>query len=470
MVKRGTRRRFLRSGAAAGILTLAGCGSTNDGDSTPTGASATGEPAGNDGAESATESMTEPSQASGPRPTLPAEYVVWKGEDEVVAMDGRSLERVRAGAAGAEDGAVLQHALAAMRGGGRLFVKNATYTVDRQLNVLHPHTEIVSDSARLRFGDHELYGDPNVEEQVDLNLRADFARLSGLVVDGNKAERSTATRTVNVSSAANVTIQDCVIRGGRSENGNRGYGIGPYHTNHLVVENCLIADNDRHGIHPGSSEGPFADVRISNCTFLRNASDPSGAAVDIRDHTRSALVVGNYFEGNGNGVRVKGENVGTLRVADNVLVGNRTGTDSSGQVQVWVDDAEEVAITDNTFVLEEGGEGVTHVELTPAGPVGTATVTGNRFAGGGGAVFASGDIRWLVVEDNGFAGATAECFAADEATYALVTGNRFDQADADGDTAVLLERIDHGLVTDNVVVDAGIETDDTVERARNRRW
>lgn len=470
------RRGMLRAGSTLGMAGLAGCGWADD-EGTPSThqqAEGTGRTRIDQPTETATARGTNDETLDGV--VLPATFVVTKHGDSVVATEGTTGRVAFRGED--DDGAVLQRTFDALEGrGGRVFVKRGRYELARQVDVRSDHTEVISDFAHLRFHDHGRYGGPP-EEQVDLNIKGSHVLLRGLVVDGNKENRSTATRTLNLSSASQVTVRDCVVRGGKSVEGiGRGYGINPYHTNHLVVDNCLLADNDRHGIHPGSSRGPFGNVRVTNCTFLNNASasDPTGAAIDIRDHTRSALVANNYFRGNGFGVVVKGERVGTVSIVDNVFVDNRMGEDDSAQVHVRTEDVQSVTVAGNDFRLSDGtiDRPSFQVLVTPNGQTRAIVVRENRFDGSAVALLTedeSRSIRWLIVEDNHFERCRREFVDIERAERVIVRGNRFDQP-ADGETAVTaIDRTQRTLVADNVLVNTRLDLPSDATTARNVEW
>ncbi|TKX75197.1 right-handed parallel beta-helix repeat-containing protein [Halorubrum sp. GN11_10-6_MGM] len=369
-----TRRKMLGAGATVGLGSLAGCG--GDGDSTGPGANSEANPN-----TTGPETEREQSEDGVPAQTgvLPAQFVVTKGSDEIRAYDGTTLEVAFRGEAGAEDGRVLQETFDATDG-GRVFIRRGTYTVDRGLRIRNDGTEIRSDFARLAFSDHE----PSGSAQVDFAVNsAEHVEVNGLVLDARKRERTGGTRTADIwGESAFVAYRNCVIFGGKSVDGNAGYGIGEDNdADYVTIDNCVIRDSDRHAYHPSA-----AHHRIVNSTFINNAQR-TGDIFDLA--STKAVVANNHFEANGHGIKI--DDAGDAASGGNILITGNVFTDNyledvaSGQIEFADTRVDSVTLSDNTFLLPDidAEETSAHVLFDSNLDLGSVTFRNNYFAGGG---------------------------------------------------------------------------------------
>lgn len=121
---------------------------------------------------------------------LPAQYIVTKSDEEISAYNGESLQVEFRGTAGEDDGRVLQQTFDAK--GGRVFIRRGEYTPDQRLILIG------------------CAGDPT--QHVEVN---------GLVLDGDKPNRTTRTRTADTCEAIDVTLRNCIIFGGEKRRWQR---------------------------------------------------------------------------------------------------------------------------------------------------------------------------------------------------------------------------------------------------------
>lgn len=438
-----TRRGLLGMGASAGMASLAGCGFL-------------------DGASSA---MTTPG--------VPA-YVVYTDGSTVELMDGQSGEVVRSGEAGREDARVIQAGLSNLApDGGTLYITRGTYDIrnvpeeSAGLAVRADFTILAGDFPHLRFHDHG-----SRSPQLDLTIHdRRHVQLAGLHLDGNRTERASPTRTLDIADSEYISVLNCIVEGGRSRKleGGAGYGIGPYQVDHLTVDNCLIRNNDRHGIHPGADDEPLEGFRFTNNTFRHNASNPTGAAVDIRDGSARGIVAHNYFGENGVGLRIKGADPpsGFLQVSNNVFWDNRfqaadreaypDADATTKQLSVSGSTFDVIDVTGNLFGFSpevDLHENAQHVLV--ARPDGDSLrIRGNYFRGGReeavgfwseGRSVATADLSNNVFETPG----SAIGFGGGVGT-AIVSDNRFDLG-SDGEGLVGGSGLHRGLVGNNVVL------------------
>lgn len=442
---RASRRGLLRTGAGIGAAGLAGCSGSLD------------------RVLQGTESDV-------------VDVIVRTAGDTVRAVEGGSGDLILDGQAGRDDAEVIQRAFEALGStGGTVVIKRGTYEIREypsgmeKFGIVADGTTVVSDYAHLRFHDHA-----GSKPQVDFTVHGhDHVRLDGLVIDGNRDERSGPTRTLDIANARHVTVEDCVIRGGRSRelDGGAGYGINPFECDHLTVHNCLIRDNDRHGIHPGSNDDPMRGFQFTNNTFVANATNPTGAAIDFRDGSTRAIVAHNYFERNGTAIRIKGGDPpdGFITVSDNVLWRNRLGRDlserypgaasdfSSRQIDLAGPTFDTIAITDNLFGLAVDGAGdrpSRHIAVADADGE-TLRIVGNYFRGGNDpAVTLSGDdeaIGLAALSANHFDRTPEGVALVGGARDAVITDNVFATRDSRG--PILVEGShDRAAVTGNVIV------------------
>lgn len=374
MVRDVTRRKLLGAGATIGIGSLAGCESTEE----PTARGTTSEA---DPSTTEPETAREQSEGDAADPTgvLPAQFVVTKGSDEIRAYDGTTLEVAFRGEAGEEDGRVLQETFDATEG-GRVFIRRGNYTVDRGLRIRHDGTEVRSDFARLAFSDHE----PSGSAQVDFVVNsANHVEVNGLLLDARKRERTGGTRTADIwGESTFVTYRNCVIFGGKSVDGNAGYGIGEDNdADYVTIDNCVIRDSDRHAYHPSA-----AHHRIVNSTFINNAQR-TGDIFDLA--ATNAVVANNHFEANGHGIKIddagSGASGGNVLITGNVFTDNYLENVASGQIEFADTRVDSVTISDNTFLLPDIGaeETSAHVLFDSDLDLGSVTIRNNHFDGGG---------------------------------------------------------------------------------------
>lgn len=452
MTYRPTRRRLLQTGATLSAAGLGGC------ESAP---------------------QVEGGGSSEPTVTATPTFVISKTRDTVVAVDAETRTRVYEGRADEDDARVIQQALddQRLRDGGSVFFRHATYEIgpyDRWGAGLKVHTSdlrLVSDLARLRFHHHSGSKTPKRDLAID---QVENVLVRGLHLDGNKADRTAPTRTLDSAHSTNVTVRDCIVENGRKKapEGGAGYGIAPFECDHFVVHNCVIRHNDRHGVHPGSNSEPMKDYRITNCSFIGNATNPSGAAVDLRDGSTRTIVANNYFEGNGNGVRIKGEDPadGYIQVSNNVFWDNRVTPEQieavdavgeitgSAQIDLSSPVFDTIDVSDNLFYLPTAAavpDERRHLSSYDADGR-SLLVHDNHFRGGSSvAVGAFADTRRIgtvVVEGNHFEDPPDGVAVADGIQNAVVRGNTFDYASAGGGAPVVTDdRFQTAVVVDNVV-------------------
>lgn len=461
MGEKPTRRRVLGAGATIGLGMFAGCSEAPDPTET---AGATRTDAVDDPPETVTEldTATETVAADGSG-LLPVEYVITKEDDEIRAYDGDTLRVEFSGAAGADDGRVLQETFDATTG-GRVFIRRGEYTPDRQLTVDTSYMQVHSDFARLTFQDHPSGAD---ESQIDFMIGCAgdptvHVEVDGLVLDANKANRTTRTRTADICEAVGVTLRNCIVFGGKSVDGNGGYGIGEDDdTDFITIENCVVRDSDRHGYHPSADHH-----RIVNSTFLNNAKR-TGDAFDLKGS--SAVVANNLFEGNGHGVVIDDtgdrEADGRVVITGNVFVDNYLEDIASGQIEFTEASTDSVLITDNTFVLPaiDAQETSAHVLLDTDGQIGTVHLRNNHFEGGGPQALTwfteSGrHLDTLVVEHNTFEDVPRDIGLIAAAERLLLRDNLF-ECTGSGAGQLRVKECGSGVVSGNVTYDGTIDVE-----------
>lgn len=456
MGKEPTRRRVLGAGASIGLGMLAGCSEAPEGAKTQA-ATPTEE------VDDVTETATETVAADGSG-LLPVEYVVTKEDGEIRAYDGDTLRVEFSGAAGADDGRVLQKTFDATAG-GRVFIRRAEYTPDRLLSVDSSYTQVHSDFARLTFQDHPT---GTGESQIDFMIGCDdetteHVEVNGLVLDGNKANRTTKTRTADICVAVNVTLRNCIVLGGKSVDGGGGYGIGEDDdTDFITIDNCVVRDSDRHAYHPSADHH-----QIVNSTFLNNAKE-TGTAFDLKG--TSAVVANNLIEGNGHGVILDdvggGPADGHVVISGNVFVDNYLEDIASGQIEFTEASTDTVLITDNTFVLPsiDATETSAHVLLDTDGQIGTVHLRNNHFEGGGPQALTwftetGRHLETLVVEHNTFNDVPRDIGLVATAERLLLRDNLF-ECTGSGEGQLRVKECGSGVVSGNVTYDGTIEVDD----------
>jgi len=442
------RRRSFIGGSLATMLGLAGC---NDISRPPD-----------------SNELTENLQQQAGTGTPNATFIIGHRDGRTVSIDGTTGEIQEAAPAGEEDARVIQRTFDAIpNGGGGVFIENGTYEIGRydQWNAgvkIHTSNTVVSSNfARLRFHEHS----PEAEFLMDFAVGAvENVTIEGLIVDGNRTERSNPTRTIDISESSNVAVRDCVIFGGRriKQEGGAGYGIGPYEVNHLTVTNCLITDSDRHGIHPGANDGVYRDVRIHGNTFIGNARNPTGAAIDVRDRTKDVFITGNYIAENGNGIRMKGVETGDVRISGNVVRENRNEEDASAQIEVVAKGFGRYDISENILVLESGGGEMETRQIfaSPSGDSDSLIIRDNDVRGGDSflEVRDQGALSYIDVVDN-TATETSHGVIVEGVETTLVRDNAFRSIE---EPAVLPER-SQGAVVNNYYLDSP-PADDLSER------
>ena len=365
---------MLGAGATIGLGSIAGCGD-RDGATPQDTVSGGGSPTTD--VETNTEQTVE--SAAEPMGVLPAKYVITKESGEIRAYDGSTLEIAFRGEAGSDDGEVLQQTFDATDG-GRVFIRRGAYTVERGLRVPNDFTEVRSDFAWLRFEDHE----PSGSAQVDFAVKsASNVTVNGLVLDGQKRERTGGTRTADIwGESSFVTFRNCIIFGGKSVDGNAGYGIGEDNdADYVTIDNCVVRNSDRHAYHPSASHH-----RIVNSTFIDNAQR-TGDIFDLA--LTNAIVANNHFEANGHGIKIDDTDGdaagGHIVITGNVFADNYLPDIASGQIEFADTRVGSVTISDNTFLLPEidAEETSAHVLFNSDLDLGSVTIRNNHFEGGG---------------------------------------------------------------------------------------
>ncbi|WP_256298386.1 right-handed parallel beta-helix repeat-containing protein [Haloarchaeobius salinus] len=467
-----TRRRVLGAGATIGMGSIAGCsGSDDPGTATETDGATTVETTAEptEGTETTTEGQEPVADGSG---LLPAAYVVTKEDDEIRAYNGQTLEVEFSGAAGSDDGRVLQATFDALADGhvegGRVFIRRAEYTPDRQLDMTSSHTEVRSDFARLTFQDHPR---DDGESQTDFAIESDdgsteHVTLQGLVLDGNKDARTTRTRTADVrANVRHVTFRDCVVFGGKSVDGNGGYGIGEDNdADHVTIDNCIIRDSDRHGYHTSAPH-----LRIVDSTFLNNGLE-TGDVFDLA--ATDAVIANNHFENNGHGIKIDDSDRagGNIVITGNVFVDNYLPDIASGQIEFADTTVDSVHISDNTFVLPDidASETSAHILFDSDESLGSVRIRNNHFEGGGPNALTwftetGRRLRTLVVEHNTFERIPNDVGLLASAERLLVRDNLFD---CSGGGRLEIKECSTGVVSGNVSYDASldVQADLVVER------
>ncbi|WP_257299125.1 right-handed parallel beta-helix repeat-containing protein [Haloarchaeobius sp. FL176] len=471
-----TRRRLLGAGATIGLGSIAGC--SGDGDAGT--ATETADPTTRATTARTTEETTtedeEPVVADGSG-LLPAAYVVTKEDGEIRAYDGQTLAVAFSGEAGAEDGRVLQATFDALADapteGGRVFIRRGEYTPDRQLDVASSYTEVRSEFAKLTFQDHPR---DDGESQTDFAIEArdgpiEHVTIQGLVLDANKDERSTRTRTADVrADVSHVTFRDCIVFGGRSVDGDGGYGIGEDDdADYVTIDNCVVRDSDRHGYHTSAPH-----LRIVNSTFLNNARE-TGDVFDLA--ATDAVVANNHFEGNGHGIKIDDSDRagGNIVVTGNVFVDNYLPDVASGQIEFTDTTVESVQISDNTFVLPDvaASETSAHVLFDSDESLGSVHIRNNHFEGGGPQTLTwfretGRRIRTLVVEHNTFERIPDDVGLLASAERLLVRDNLF--ACSGGSGTLEIKECSTGVVSGNVSYDASIDVRAELVVERNHEF
>lgn len=436
-----TRRRLLQAGASLGLAGMAGCEGLDPARRTDGGTDAAGGTA------------DEPVGAV--TGALTADFVVWKDSDTVASVNGRTLETEFSGEAGRDDAEVIQVTLEALGDGGRVFVAPAVYELHDAIHVTADRTELVSAQAHLRFHDHRrVDGDPDLQSDLVIHGQ-DHVRVRGLVVDGNRGERTTPTRTIDLAESHHAVFEGCRIRGGKADRAGAGYGIGgPYDSDHTVVHNCVVEDNDRHGLHPNVRS---SGLRVINCTFRNNGwadRDVGGSA--IAGHAGSDVVIANnLFAGNARGYHTGGDRLDRAIVSDNVFVDN--GDEAGDQVRIS-EMTGAVTLRGNVFGYTEEGpaESGTHllVEIRD-GRGGTVTVAGNHFMDGGDGIATTvpggGRLGKLLVSENLFERSRGPVVRVEGVATAVVRNNTVDP-DHRGSLLGGARGVGTGVVSDNVVL------------------
>lgn len=406
---------------------------------------------------------------------LPASYVVTKQAGEIQAYNGSSLKVEFSGTAGEEDGRVLQEVFDATSG-GRVFIRRGDYSPDRRLSVNSSFTEVYSDFARLTFQDH-----PNDDGETQIDFAVDgtdspteHVEINGLVLDGNKSNRTGGTRTADIwGETRHLAFRNCLIYGGKGDEGGEGYGIGEdNNADYITIDNCVIRDSDRHAYHPSAAHNS-----ILNSTFINNAQNGS----DVFDlAATNAIVANNHIENNGNGVRLDSTDVdspnGRILITGNVFVNNAMDGQETGQLHLADASARSAVVTGNTFLLPGGqnGELSAHLLIFQESSMGSLLVQNNHFEGGGrAAVMASTDggqqIETLAIERNTFDGLPADIGTLAGAKRLLIRDNLFDCL---GSEAGRLEirSIDSGVVAGNVNYNATIDIADEANIIEDRNY
>jgi hypothetical protein len=453
MSRQVSRRQVLGAGATIGLSSVAGCPT----DDTTTDAQSKN-PTSKQDSEEQTTQQEDPTNPSG---ILPAQYIVTKDNDEILAYNGDTLRIEFRGAAGEGDGRVLQQTFDAVEG-GRVFIRRAEYTPDRRLTVSTNYTQVHSDFARLTFQDHPPQED---HSQIDFLIgctdeTTKHVEVNGLVLDGNKSNRTTRTRTADICEAVEVTLRNCIIFGGKSVDGGGGYGIGEDDdTDFITIDNCVVRDSDRHAYHPSANHH-----YILNSTFVNNAQK-TGTVFDLKG--TNAVVANNLFENNGHGVILDdagdSSSDGRIVITGNVFVDNYLEDIASGQIEFTDASTDSVMINDNTFVLPaiEAQETSAHVLVDTDGQIGTVHLRNNHFEGGGHRAFESftetgRHINTLVVEHNTFSDIPSEIGLIASAERLLLRDNLF-ECTGPGSGRLSVKECSSGVVSGNVTYNGAVD-------------
>ncbi|WP_440990791.1 right-handed parallel beta-helix repeat-containing protein [Haloarchaeobius baliensis] len=476
MARDVTRRRLLGAGATIGMGSIAGCSGSGD----PETATETADPTSTattqttDQSETTTEGPEEQEPVADGSGLIPAAYVVTKEDGEIRAYNGQTLAVEYSGSAGADDGRVLQETFDALAAGsvtgGRVFIRRAEYTPDRQLDLTSSYTEVRSDFARLTFQDHPR---DDGESQTDFAIEpgdgsTEHVTIQGLVLDGNKDARTSRTRTADVrANVSHVTFRDCVVFGGKSVDGDGGYGIGEDNdADHVTIDNCIVRDSDRHGYHTSAPH-----LRIVNSTFLNNAKE-TGDVFDLA--ATDAVIANNHFEGNGHGIKIDDadRSGGNIVITGNVFVDNYLPDIASGQVEFADTTVDSVTISDNTFILPDidAGETSAHVLFSSDESLGSVRIRNNHFEGGGPNALTwfretGRKLRTLVVEHNTFERIPHDVGLLASAERLLVRDNLFDCSGGGG--SLTIKECSSGVVSGNVSYDASIDVQSDLVVERN---
>ena len=454
---RHVRRRGFLGASGAAMAGLAGCQADRADDDTT------------QSRTSSADDQTPVEQQSGPETRMlgpgAATVVIGHRDGKTLGMDGHTGAVLHAAPAGEDDAAVIQKSFEEIPSetGGSVFFERGRYEIgqfdawEAGIAINANNLILRGDFAHLRFHEHS----PETTIKRDLAIgRSENVHIEGLILDGNREDRSSPTRTLDICCSSNVTIDNCLIRGGRrvKREGGAGYGISPFETEHLTVSNCLIRDNDRHGIHPGGNEGLYRGYRIVNNTFINNASNPSGAAIDIRDRTQDVLIADNLLVENGNGIRIKGRRTDNILIQGNLLRDNDHPEATSSQIEFQAKTFGTHRVTDNRLVFTEkrSGPDSRQITLSPGGDGEELAITNNDVTGGD--VFVArdddGTIEYLEVDGNSVHG-TRDGIVLGETGTAIVTDNVLRDIREAG--IVSKGGVERGAVVDNLLVDARID-------------
>ena len=453
MPRRHTRRRVLGAGATLGFTALAGCSDPDEAE-TPTQTQTSASP---------TEDPPEETVATDGSGLLPARYVVTKEDGEVRSYNGDTLAVEFSGTAGEDDGEVLQSTFDAVDG-GRVFIRRGEYTSDQKLSVTSGYTTVQSDFATISFQDHETDGDAQVDFVVDgAGNSVEHVEINGLVLDANKADRTTPTRTADIwGDSSYVTYRNCVIYGGKSIDGSGGYGIGEdNNADFVTIDNCVIRDSDRHAYHPSA-----AHHRIVNSTFIDNAQE-TGDIFDLA--ATNAVVANNHFEDNGHGIKIDDASdrtgAGNIVITGNVFVDNYLEDIASGQLELVDSTVNSVSVTDNTFILPavDAEETSAHILVDTDGEIGTVRVQNNHFEGGGPNALLSftetgRHIETFLLEHNTFAAVPQDIGLLASAERFLFRDNFIEVTEGGSGQLDIIE-CTSGVVSGNVTYNGDINVD-----------
>lgn len=421
---------------------------------------------------------TESVKAAGEGTGVPATYLIDKDDNEVVAINGRTFEIEFAGEAGEDDGAVLKAVAEAMENRdrqGRVFIKNAVYEIrelpSEGLMFSLQNAEIVSDFARLRFHEHTPIDDRG--NQIDFALRnSTNVRVSGLILDGHKSERENQSRTLVIDQSENIAIENSVIMNGHGDTAGGGYGTATSDSTHVTYHNCVMRDNDRHGMHPGAGPTPQAgDFRITNCTFLHNGWAGEGREAAINgDFSPGFVIANNYFAENAAAISLwvadepERASLQHAAISDNIFLDN--GRPNSAQLNLGPDSTTAdgtISIRGNHFELTDAtGEDFPHVLVQDVNSEGRITVTDNSVTGGKSLldIHSSADGRGsgtVRIENNEFDQASGPLLNLDGVSTYIVQNNLIASGPLIGEHAM----VGRGVVRNNVLLDSsiGVEAD-----------
>lgn len=415
--------------------------------------------------------------------TIPAEFVIDKHDGSVRSINGRTGEVTFEGTADEEDARIIQSTFRAIEdSGGRVFLKRDTYEIKdgegfSAIGINADGGQVISDYARLRFHNHNSTTGGGIEEQVDFTVSGNNTRISGLILDGNKENRTLPTRTLGISNCEHVHVDSCIIKNGKMIDGKRGYGIGgPNNASHVTISNCILANNDSHGIHPGGPD-QMVDHRFVNCSFLGN-----GLGIGARNGTTRTIIANNYFADNRRGIAMTGGPISheSILITGNLFSNNFR--ESEGSEQIMINDAfDHLRISNNVFTLPAGSGDSDqpmppsfHVQLSPVNGAGTVEISNNHIEGGSGPGIVISNVNdqeaisldRAIISDN-YVGDLSDRnwpLVVRNAGNTLVQNNYFQQPASRNSSVMGFEApIENLAITDNVLENVEMDVTDQVE-------